>query len=173
MNANNTKIVRDLVVVGGGIAGCTAAMAAARLGMQVALVQNRPVLGGNASSEIGLLMGGAHRDFPHARERPLLLISFTGPAHKLPRGQWRGMQFTGAEGRLSTGYGMFGALSFDEGATWDFVNQTTRPWAPDGHRLCEPTQAWRLPDGTLARLWRDLSKGVRGQPSTSDLSSWT
>lgn len=42
----------DIVVVGGGLAGCTAAVAAARNGARVALVQNRPVLGGNASSEI-------------------------------------------------------------------------------------------------------------------------
>ncbi len=58
----------DLVVVGGGIAGCVAAIAAARMGIATVLVQNRPVLGGNASSEIGLLMGGADRDFTHARE---------------------------------------------------------------------------------------------------------
>ncbi len=58
----------DLIVVGGGIAGCAAAVAAARLGIKAVLVQNRPVLGGNASSEIGLLMAGADRDFPHARE---------------------------------------------------------------------------------------------------------
>jgi len=42
----------DLVVVGGGIAGCAASIAAAEQGMKVALVQDRPVLGGNASSEI-------------------------------------------------------------------------------------------------------------------------
>ncbi|KAI8295779.1 hypothetical protein K4K56_010498 [Colletotrichum sp. SAR 10_98] len=44
----------DVVVVGGGIPGCTAALAAARLGNHVALVQDRPKLGGNASVEIGL-----------------------------------------------------------------------------------------------------------------------
>ncbi len=43
---------KDVVVVGGGLAGCTAAMAAARNGASVALIQNRPVLGGNASSEL-------------------------------------------------------------------------------------------------------------------------
>lgn len=48
----------DVVVVGGGIAGCAAALSAARLGCRVALVQNRPVLGGNASSEIGLTARG-------------------------------------------------------------------------------------------------------------------
>lgn len=44
----------DLVVVGGGVTGSVAALAAARLGLSVALVQNRPVLGGNASPEIGI-----------------------------------------------------------------------------------------------------------------------
>jgi hypothetical protein len=42
----------DLVVVGGGYAGTCAAIAAARLGLTVALIQDRPVLGGNASGEI-------------------------------------------------------------------------------------------------------------------------
>lgn len=42
----------DLVVVGGGLAGCAAAVAAARQGIKVALINDRPVLGGNASKEI-------------------------------------------------------------------------------------------------------------------------
>jgi len=42
----------DLVVAGGGIAGCAASIAAAEQGMKVALIHDRPVLGGNASSEI-------------------------------------------------------------------------------------------------------------------------
>lgn len=42
----------DLVVVGGGIAGCAASIAAAEQGLKVALIHDRPVLGGNASSEI-------------------------------------------------------------------------------------------------------------------------
>jgi len=48
----------DLVVIGGGIAGTTAAISAARLGLQVALIQNRPVLGGNNSSEVRVHLGG-------------------------------------------------------------------------------------------------------------------
>ncbi|WP_295119778.1 FAD-dependent oxidoreductase [uncultured Chitinophaga sp.] len=48
----------DLVVVGGGIAGTCAAISASRLGLKVALIQDRPVLGGNNSSEIRVhLMG--------------------------------------------------------------------------------------------------------------------
>lgn len=42
----------DVVVVGGGMAGCGAAVAAARAGIRVALIHDRPVLGGNASGEV-------------------------------------------------------------------------------------------------------------------------
>jgi len=48
----------DLVVVGGGIAGTCTAVSAARLGLQVALIQNRPVLGGNNSSEVRVHLNG-------------------------------------------------------------------------------------------------------------------
>ena len=48
----------DLVVVGGGIAGMCAAVSAARGGMNVALVNDRPVLGGNNSSEVRVHLGG-------------------------------------------------------------------------------------------------------------------
>ncbi|OIP84386.1 MAG: hypothetical protein AUK44_02705 [Porphyromonadaceae bacterium CG2_30_38_12] len=60
----------DLVVVGGGIAGCAAAIAAAEQGLKVALVHDRPVLGGNASSEIRVHTLGIHGKF----ERILKLI---------------------------------------------------------------------------------------------------
>ena len=48
----------DLVVVGGGIAGICAAVSAARQGLQVALVQNRPLVGGNNSSDVRVQLGG-------------------------------------------------------------------------------------------------------------------
>lgn len=54
----------DLVVVGGGIAGCCAAVAAARAGLKVALLQDRPVLGGNASPEVHV---GPAGNFPPGR----------------------------------------------------------------------------------------------------------
>lgn len=50
----------DVVVVGGGFVGAVAALTVARLGTRVALVQDRPVLGGNASVEIGLSPRGEH-----------------------------------------------------------------------------------------------------------------
>ena len=57
----------DLVVVGGGMAGCSAAVAAARRGLKVALLQDRPVLGGNASGEVRVWSAGEIRH-PIVRE---------------------------------------------------------------------------------------------------------
>lgn len=50
----------DVVVVGGGVPGTAATLTAARLGERVALVQDRPYLGGNASVEIGLSPRGVN-----------------------------------------------------------------------------------------------------------------
>lgn len=50
----------DLCVVGGGMSGVCAALAAARHGLKVVLVQDRAVLGGNASSEVRMWICGAH-----------------------------------------------------------------------------------------------------------------
>jgi len=55
----------DLVVAGGGMAGCCAAIAAARLGCKVALIQNRPVLGGNNSSEVRVGLSGRIMQQPY------------------------------------------------------------------------------------------------------------
>ncbi|GLX66659.1 FAD-dependent oxidoreductase [Paenibacillus glycanilyticus] len=49
----------DILVAGGGISGVAAALAAARNGAKVVLVQDRSVLGGNASSEIRMHIVGA------------------------------------------------------------------------------------------------------------------
>lgn len=49
----------DLIVVGGGMAGTCTAITAARAGIKVVLVQDRPVLGGNSSSEVRLWILGA------------------------------------------------------------------------------------------------------------------
>ncbi len=57
----------DLVVVGGGIAGCCAAISAARLGCKVALIQNRSVLGGNNSSEVRVGLSGLIAQQPYSR----------------------------------------------------------------------------------------------------------
>ncbi len=56
----------DIVVVGGGMAGVGAAISAARQGAKVALVHARPMLGGNASSEIRIHISGADQGMKQA-----------------------------------------------------------------------------------------------------------
>jgi len=64
----------DLCVVGGGMAGFTAALAAARNGARTLLMHERPVLGGNSSSECRVHIGGAdrHGALPNMRETGIL-----------------------------------------------------------------------------------------------------
>lgn len=64
----------QVVVVGGGMAGVCAAIASARTGAKTVLIQNRPVLGGNTSSEIkvGVLGADCHIRKKNARETGIL-----------------------------------------------------------------------------------------------------
>ncbi|HPA17927.1 MAG TPA: FAD-dependent oxidoreductase [Verrucomicrobiae bacterium] len=62
----------DVVVVGAGTAGCCAAIASARLGSKTVLIQDRPVLGGNASIELGVGPQGASAKNPNARESGIM-----------------------------------------------------------------------------------------------------
>ena len=71
----------DLVVVGGGIAGTATAVSAARNGLTVALIQDRPVLGGNGSSEVRVWPEGKTRQqpFPHIGDIVEELVPAKGP----------------------------------------------------------------------------------------------
>lgn len=71
----------DLVVVGGGIAGASAALSAARNGLSVALVQDRPVLGGNGSSEVRVWPEGHTNQppYPHVGDIVEELVPKKGP----------------------------------------------------------------------------------------------
>ncbi len=63
----------ELVVIGGGLAGLCAAVTAARQGIRTALVHDRPVLGGNASTEIRVPPVGATQcNFAYSRETGLI-----------------------------------------------------------------------------------------------------
>jgi glycine/D-amino acid oxidase-like deaminating enzyme len=64
----------DLLVAGGGMAGVNAALAAARNGARVVLVQDRSILGGNASSEVKMHIVGAdcHGGKPGLRESGII-----------------------------------------------------------------------------------------------------
>ncbi len=62
----------DVCVIGGGISGICVAVTAARKGVKVILVQDRNILGGNASSEIRMWIRGAGRHFPEYAEGGLV-----------------------------------------------------------------------------------------------------
>ena len=68
LTEKNSPVVReaslqsDIVVCGGGLAGVCAAVSAARHGASVVLIQDRPVLGGNASSEMRMGIVGVKED---------------------------------------------------------------------------------------------------------------
>lgn len=73
MRGKEAERVRvQLCVIGGGLSGICAAIAAARRGVSVALVHDRPVLGGNASSEVKMWIRGASMTFPLMREGGIL-----------------------------------------------------------------------------------------------------
>jgi len=73
-NCRSQSLPADFVIIGGGMAGTCAALAAARNGAKVVLVQDRSMLGGNASSEIKMHIVGAdcHGQRPGLRESGLI-----------------------------------------------------------------------------------------------------
>ncbi|KAL6408974.1 hypothetical protein AUP68_07924 [Ilyonectria robusta] len=80
----------DLCVCGGGLSGTIAAITAARQGLSVILIQDRPVLGGNASSEVRLWILGAtshmFNNNRYAREGGLLDEILLENLHRNPEG---------------------------------------------------------------------------------------
>ncbi|OZB98647.1 FAD-dependent oxidoreductase [Paenibacillus sp. XY044] len=81
-------ILSDVTVIGGGLAGVCAAIAAARLGSKVVLVNNRPVLGGNSSSEVRVWVCGAtaHGINRYARETGIMGELFVENQYRNPDG---------------------------------------------------------------------------------------
>lgn len=82
----------DVAVIGGGLAGICAAVAAARNGARTVLIQDRPVLGGNSSSEIRVHVNGVTHLRPDGLperetgiiEEILLLNRFRNPQESYP-----------------------------------------------------------------------------------------
>ena len=95
MLTNETKSF-DVVVIGGGLAGLCAALASAREGANTALINDRAVLGGNASTEIRIPCSGAGEHNPCAMETGLILEllleervgSFERPGEGMVNARW-------------------------------------------------------------------------------------
>lgn len=84
------KVQCQVAVIGGGMAGMCAAIAAAREGANTVLIHNRPVLGGNASSEIRMHIGGAdnHARRKNARETGLIEEILLEHKHRNPENSY-------------------------------------------------------------------------------------
>lgn len=87
---NKIRSEFDVAVIGGGLAGLCCAIQSARAGAKTALIQNRPMLGGNASSEIRMHICGAdhHGTRPNARETGILEEIFLEHKRRNPENVW-------------------------------------------------------------------------------------
>jgi len=115
----------DLVVIGGGLAGTCAALSAARQGLSVALVQDRPVLGGNGSSEVRVWPEGHTQKppFPHVGD---IVEEILPPIEKASaRNKW----FSTMNGTA--------ASNFDDQRKLDVVNAEPRIKLLTNHRAME------------------------------------
>lgn len=86
MSRYHVEKTYDVVVVGGGLSGVCAAIASARGGAKTAIVQNRPMFGGNASSEIRMHIVGAsaHGAKKNLAETGILLEILLENKHRNP-----------------------------------------------------------------------------------------
>lgn len=92
----------DVVIVGGGVAGCSAAVTAARLGLSVALVQDRPELGGNSSSEIGIHPAGINRSVVLEVAGPKRAETVAGEKRIRPFLNWRAFRVQTESNRIAS-----------------------------------------------------------------------
>ena len=124
----------DFCVVGGGLAGMAAALAAARHGATVALVQDRPVLGGNASSEVRMHVCGAHG--PNRRETGIVEELFLDNFRYNTRPTYTGWDAV-----------LYGKVQYQKGVTL-LLNASVCDAAMDGPRI-RSVRAWQ----TTTQRW--------------------
>lgn len=123
----------DVCVIGGGLAGICAALAAARNGAKTALIHDRPVFGGNASSEVRMWICGAHGK--HNKETGLLEeIQLENLRHNpsLNYSIWDGV--------------LYGKIRFQPNLT-PFMNCSCTDAMMDGDRIVG-IKAWQLTSQT-------------------------
>ncbi len=136
----------DFCVVGGGMAGLCAALAAARHGAKTVLIQDRGVLGGNASSEVRMWICGAHGQDNRETgiiEELMLENFYSNPACSYPL--WDAT--------------LFAKAAFQENLTL-LLNTSCLDAACEGGRITS-VRAWQSPAETMhevrARFFADCS----------------
>lgn len=145
----------DFCVVGGGMAGLIAALAAARRGAKVALVQDRPVLGGNASSEIRMHICGARG--PDNRETGILEELLLENHYRNPQTSYSIWDSV-----------LYGAAQYQPGLAL-FLNASVRACAMDGPRI-RSVEAWQLTTETTHTIEAGLFADCSGDGILAPLS---
>ena len=124
-NRKVKKAEYDVVVIGGGMAGICAALASARHGARTALVHDRHVLGGNASSEIRMHICGASENLAKPE------LEESGILHEIMLdNKSRNDYFNYSKPHL--GYGII--YRSEESATSDSVSEYRDGGLPDGRQ---------------------------------------
>jgi len=145
----------DVCVVGGGMAGLIAAVAAARRGASVILLHDRPVLGGNASSEVRMWICGAVGR--HVKETGLIEEIMLRNLHRNPQGLysvWDSVLFE------------FGKMT--PGLT-TFLNTTVNNAQMEDGRIVS-VDAWEMPTQTWRRISAKLFIDCSGDSILAPLS---
>ncbi len=139
----------QLCVIGGGMSGICAAVSAARRGLKVALVQDRPVLGGNASSEVRMWIRGAASRFPAYREGGIIEELAMDNIYFNPT-----MTYAGWDGVL------YNKVISEPNITL-YLNSTCISAQQDRDRITEIT-VWRMTSYTFVKIEADYFADCSG-----------
>lgn len=145
----------DFCVVGGGMAGLVAALAAARRGARVVLVHDRPVLGGNASSEIRMEISGAHG--PNRRETGILEELILENFHRNAEPSWSIWDAV-----------LYGAAQYQPGLTL-LLNCSVNAAAMEGRRI-RSVRGWQATTETWHTVEADLFADCSGDSLLAPLT---
>ncbi|MFA5203812.1 MAG: FAD-dependent oxidoreductase [Lentisphaeria bacterium] len=128
----------EFCVIGGGLAGLCAAVAAARRGVKTLLMHDRPVLGGNASSEVRMWVCGAHGD--HNRETGLIEEILLDNLRRNP----------------AANFSLWDSILYEKARFQDnltlLLNTTCLDAVMDGHRI-RSVKGWQL----TAETWHEVA----------------
>mgnify|MGYP000073381952 CR=1 FL=1 len=149
------RIKVDFCVVGGGLAGMCAAISAARHGAKVALMHDRPVLGGNASSEIRMWIGGAHGK--NNRETGLVEEFILENYYRNPNGNYSIWDSV-----------LYEKVRFEENITL-LLNCTCNDLTMKGNRI-KSVRGWQLTTETWYEVEADLFADCSGDSILAPLS---
>ncbi|MDQ8193678.1 FAD-dependent oxidoreductase [Coraliomargarita sp. SDUM461004] len=145
----------DVCVVGGGMTGLIAAVAAARRGAKVVLIHDRPVLGGNASSEVRMWICGAHGH--HRKETGILEEIQLLNLKRNP------------DGNYSTWDSVLLEFAKMTPGLTTLLNCTCNDVTMDGHRITG-VNAWQLTTQTWHSVTADLFIDCSGDSILAPLS---